>query len=174
VAEEPKGTVLFSEDQRFTQWWVWLILAFDMGLFAYADFKQLILGQPFGSNPASDPSLIAMSIIFGLGLPALLFFARLQTRVATDGFYYRFLPFHVGFRHIPLEEIKSFEAVTYRPLRHYGGYGIRYGMGGRAYNVKGNRGVRIELAGGEKILFGSQRAEALAQALGEAKGQKEN
>jgi hypothetical protein len=42
---------------------------------------------------------------------------------------------------------------------------------GWAYNVRGNRGVQLELANGKRILIGSQRAEELAGAIGEAKGQ---
>ena len=64
------------------------------------------------------------------------------------------------------------EARTYRPILEYGGWGIRYTMGrGWAYNVSGNQGVQLELASGKRILIGSQRAEELARAIGEAKGQ---
>jgi hypothetical protein len=40
-----------------------------------------------------------------------------------------------------------------------------------AYNVSGKEGVQLELANGKRILIGSQRAEELARAIGEAKGQ---
>jgi hypothetical protein len=65
------------------------------------------------------------------------------------------------------------EARTYRPILEYGGWGIRYSPFGQgcAYNVSGNRGVQLELADGQRILIGSQRAEELARAIGEAKGQ---
>jgi hypothetical protein len=39
------------------------------------------------------------------------------------------------------------------------------------YNVSSNQGVQLELANGQRILIGSQRAEELAQAIGQAKGQ---
>jgi hypothetical protein len=61
---------------------------------------------------------------------------------------------------------------TYRPIRDYGGWGIRYGRGGKAYNVSGNRGVMLELSDGQKLLIGSQRPEELANAINLALGKK--
>ena len=58
------------------------------------------------------------------------------------------------------------EVVSYRPLADYGGWGIRSGRDGeRVLNARGNRGVRLDLADGSRLLIGSQRPEALALAL---------
>ena len=58
------------------------------------------------------------------------------------------------------------EVVTYRPIADYGFWGIRSGRDGeRALIARGNRGVRLELNDGTKLLIGSQRPEALALAL---------
>jgi hypothetical protein len=64
--------------------------------------------------------------------------------------------------------VKSHEVITYSPLRDYGGWGIRYGSKGKAYNVSGNRGVRLELSNGKRLLFGSQRPEELSEAVAAA------
>ena len=58
--------------------------------------------------------------------------ANLQTTVRPDGLYIRFYPFHLSQRKIPLEKVVSFRALTYRPIRDYGGWGLRFGKGGRA------------------------------------------
>jgi len=55
--------------------------------------------------------------------------------------------------------------LTYSPISDYGGWGIRYGSIGKAYNVSGNRGVQLELLNGERILIGSQKPEELAAAI---------
>ena len=68
-------------------------------------------------------------------------------------------------RTIRLSQIRSCEVVTYHPLLEYGGWGIRGWGGNVALNARGNRGVRLELDGGKRVLVGSQRPEALAQAL---------
>lgn len=68
-------------------------------------------------------------------------------------------------RRIPFAEIRRVHARTYRPLREFGGWGIRWGGRGRmAYNVSGNRGVEVELTDGRTVMVGSQSPDALAEA----------
>jgi hypothetical protein len=59
------------------------------------------------------------------------------------------------------------EALTYRPIKDFGGWGVRWAARGIVYNARGKRGVRMVLASGERVLVGSQRAEDLARAIGE-------
>ena len=67
---------------------------------------------------------------------------------------------------MPIGTIRSIEVVTYRPIADYGFWGIRTGRDGeRALIARGNRGVRLELADGTRLLIGSQRPEALAAAM---------
>jgi hypothetical protein len=56
-------------------------------------------------------------------------------------------------------------ARTYKPLSEYGGWGIKYGRSGWAYNIIGDQGVQLELDNGKRILIGSQHAEELEQAI---------
>lgn len=166
MVERNNGSLLFRETQYFRQPWIWLIVLGIFALFAYLIVQQLILGKPVGNNPASDTELIILVVIFGLGLPLLFFMTKLVVEVRDDGLYIRFFPFHFSFRKIPLEDLKTCEARTYSPLKEYGGWGIRYGPKGKAYNVSGNRGVQLEPANGKRILIGSQKPEELAEAIG--------
>ena len=43
--------IIFTERQKFNQWWLWLILAVINGIFLFGLIKQLIFGQQFGENP---------------------------------------------------------------------------------------------------------------------------
>ncbi|MDI6783925.1 MAG: DUF6141 family protein, partial [bacterium] len=88
---------------------------------------------------------------------------KLTTEVHEDGIYIRFEPFVR--KKILFSEMKQYTARTYRPIREYGGWGIRYGWKGTAYNVSGNRGVQLELNNGKRILIGSQRPEELVRAI---------
>ena len=71
-------------------------------------------------------------------------------------------------RRIRLDTITSARAETYNPLGEYGGWGIKMGSTGVALNARGNRGVRLTLQDGRRVLVGSQRPEELAEALGAA------
>ncbi len=57
------------------------------------------------------------------------------------------------------------ETITHDIARDYGGYGIRSTREGKAYVAGGDRGVRVTLDKGEKLVVGSQRPDELAAAL---------
>ncbi len=155
----------FHEVQQFRQVWIWVLVCALAGLMWYAAVSQLLLHRPYGDRPMPDILLVIFWIIFGLGLPALFFFGRLVTEVRDDGIYIRFLPFHRSFRRIAFTEVKQYKVRTYRPIREYGGWGIRHGRNGKAYNVSGDRGVQLELWDGQRLLIGSLRAEELERAI---------
>ena len=163
---------LYRETQHFRQLWLWLPVLFISLLSIYGLIQQLFLGIPFGSNPAPDTVLVIIAVVFGLMLPVFLYKTNLTTEVHSDGLYIRFFPFHLSFHKIALEDIKGFEVRIYRPLRDYGGWGIRYGRQGKAYNVSGNRGVQLVLSDGKRLLIGSQKPEAFAEALSLASGKR--
>ncbi|MDH3261029.1 MAG: DUF6141 family protein [Acidimicrobiia bacterium] len=165
------GPASFREVQGFRQWWLWVLLLVTtlgtIGLFGYGIFVQIIQGTPWGDKPMSDAALLATGIgttILVVGLTALLLSARLVTEVRSDGLHVRFFP--MKWKAIPYETIASYHTRTYRPVRDYGGWGIRWGRDGKAYIVVGNEGLQLLLGDGEKILIGSQRPQELEAALG--------
>lgn len=89
--------------------------------------------------------------------------ARVDTEAGGDGVRVRLFPFR--WWHIRPDEIASAEVRTYRPIREYGGWGLRYGPGGWAYNARGDRGVQLVLRDGRRVLIGSGRAEELLAAI---------
>ena len=174
---ESEGTVApgrssFREEQQFRQPWLVglmvVVLALTVGIWAYAFWTQLVRGEPFGDEPMSDAALVAMGCgvtLLMIGVTALLWVARLETEVRDDGLHVRYRGLLVN-RLIPYGEIESCEARAYRPLLEYGGWGVRWSFRhGKAYNVRGNRGVQLELTRGRKLLVGSQRADELAAAI---------
>ena len=169
---ENEGAPVFREVQRFRQVWVWAVVLALSGLMWYAAVVQLVFRRPFGTNPMPDGVLIVFWLLFGAGMPALFLYTRLITEVRRDGVYLRYLPFHRRFRKIAFEDIKDYEVQTYRPLRDYGGWGIRYGAKGKAYNVSGNQGVQLEFVKGGRLLIGSQRPQELWQAIRAGAGRR--
>jgi len=139
-----------------------------IGFFAYAMYKQLLLGEPVGDRPMGDTLLMVFGtfyILLGALLLYMYFAGRLETEVRSDGLYIRFIPFHFKSSHIPLDGVTECEALTYRPIRDYGGWGIRRGVGKKAYNVSGNEGVELRFEDGSKLLIGSKKSRQLAAAL---------
>lgn len=68
-------------------------------------------------------------------------------------------------RHVPLDRIQSVETIDHDPVRDFGGYGIKSTRAGTAYLAGGGGAVRLTLAGGEKLVVGSKRANELATLL---------
>jgi len=156
---------LYREVQHFRQLWLWILLLSISLTTIWGMVQQLFLGKPFGNNPAPDTVLIVIVIIFGFGFPYAFYKMNLTTEVRSDGIYYRFFPFHLSFHKIRLEDLTKYEVRTYSALKDYGGWGIRYGWSGRAYNVSGNHGVQLEFSNGGRLLFGSQKPEEFAKAI---------
>jgi hypothetical protein len=170
--ENHETKILFQEVQRFRQWWLWVLIIglpfLGTGPLIYAVYQQIILGKPWGDNPLDNTALlITAGVVSGvnLGLPVLFYFFKLITEVRSDGVYVRYVPFHWSFQRISLDTVRAVHALTYRPLMEYGGWGIRYAGGGKAYNVSGNRGVRLDFSDGKHLLIGSQAPEELSQAI---------
>ena len=138
-------------------------------LFGWFIFKNFFTSSVPGNVPLSRtaPGIIGSLVyLLGVGIFFFVFYVmRLKTDVRRDGLHVRFFP--LMSRVIPFDEITRCEVRTYRPIREYGGWGIRSGLGGTgaAFNVSGNRGVQLELSGGKRLLIGSQKPEELAAAI---------
>lgn len=133
---------IFKESQKFSQWWLWLLL--------------LSLGALlFYMGPGNLGALILLVI-------SLLFlFMRLNTRVDTEGIKFNFFPFVK--RDYRWHEITSAKVVDYGFV---GGWGIRlFTSYGTIYNVKGSKGLAVQLKNGKKFCLGTQKPEELKNSL---------
>jgi hypothetical protein len=89
----------------------------------------------------------------------------LVTEVRYDSLYVRYDPLQFHSHKISYGEIRKYEIRTYSALKEYGGYGIRNGKKGKAYNVFGNKGIQFEFKDGKQLLVGTQRPEEFFSAL---------
>jgi len=147
----------FNETQRFSQWWLWLILLGTWGAIVYAIFQE-------------PPKSIIAYFVTGFsafGLPILFWQMRLSTRITSDGIYVRFVPFHLKEQFYAWDLIESAQVRTYSPLREYGGWGNKYGFNGqgKVYNVSGNQGLQLIFKSGEKLLIGTQKSAEIQAAV---------
>ena len=147
----------FKETQRFTQWWLWLVLLGSWGSMIYS----------FWVTAKFEPISILSFSVFALGLPVLFWQMRLITRITEEGVYVRFIPFHFKEQFYPWEGIESAQVRTYSPLMEYGGWGIKYGFNGqgKVYNVAGDQGLQLVFKSGEKLLIGTQKSIEIQAAI---------
>lgn len=158
--------ILFTERQKFKQWWVWLILLGINGLFLFGLFKQIIDGEQFGDKPMSNVGLL---IATGVTLLLTLLFLnlRLDTEIKNDGIYVRFFPFHLTFKHYNWDSLTKSFVRQYSPISEYGGWGLRLGLFGKgtAFNVSGDKGLQLEFSNHKKLLIGTNQPEELNETL---------
>ncbi len=163
--DSPGDNVVYREEQRFRQIWILLLVGFIAILAWYSFLLQIVIGEPFGTNPGPDILVLALLVIFGIIFPVWFLVMRLEVQVTQTDLRFRLFPLHLQWREFPLATIAEAEAITYRPIIEYGGWGIRIGRKGMAYNVSGNRGVQVTLEGGRSFLLGSLQPERLATAI---------
>jgi hypothetical protein len=163
------GTALYREEQRFRQWWVWVLVLGVAAVAWWGFVQQILVGRQFGDNPAPDWAVALIWVIFGLGLPLLFWSLVLIIEVMPEVVRIRLRPLTT--RVIPVTEVATVEVRKYRPMREYGGWGVKgWTQNKVAYNVSGTQGVDLTLADGRRVLLGSQRPDELATVINAATG----
>lgn len=160
--------ILFSETQRFKQWWLWILLIGINGLMIYGVFTQVINGHTFGEKPASNSQLLigaALSLLISIFVLSF----RLDTQIKTDGIYVRLFPLQLTYRFFSWKSLLKCYVRKYNAIAEYGGWGLRLGLfgKGRAYNISGDEGLQLEFTNGKKLLIGTQKPQELTEVIEE-------
>lgn len=153
----------FTERQRAGPWWAGVLV----GVAAVGAWIGAV--GIWAGSAGSGVGAVVLVVVVGLGLPIGFATIRLDVTVDEDAVRVRLFP--LMRRTIPLGDIAAVEARRYRPVREYGGWGIK-GWSTRkiAYNLRGDEGVDLTLRNGRRVLLGSQRPAELAAAIRAARG----
>ena len=146
----------YKEVQRFTQWWIWILLLGLTLIPVYGVIQQLIGGKPMGDHPMSDTGLIIFLLLM-LAFDYFFWMIRLITEIDAESIQIKFFPFVQ--REIKWSEVESYEIVGYGFV---GGWGIRIGTQyGTVYNTRGRIGLALEMKNGKKCCIGTQQESEL-------------
>ena len=155
----------FQEVQKFTQWWLWLIL-----LAAAAIPAVLVLLQAAGIAETLDApaDYVGLGIYGAIMIILLVLFGLMKLRTEIDDKEIRvhFPPFVK--RVTRWDEVEKAEVVDYGFV---GGWGIRiWTRFGTVYNVKGRKGLALSLKNGKKFLVGTQKEAELQLLMRKLRG----
>ncbi|MEO9570316.1 MAG: hypothetical protein ABJH82_02775 [Polaribacter sp.] len=156
---------IFKEEQRFTQTWLIVVLAFSVIVPITVITKEYLEKD---SNMSTNKFIITLAgVLISI---SLIFFFKLTTRIDEKGIHYQFFPFHFSIKLIPWHEISKAGIRTYFPISEFGGWGLKGGFffnkgRGKAINVSGDIGIQLVLKNGEKLLIGTQKKEEAKQVL---------
>lgn len=140
--------VAFVEEQKFTQWWLWLLLfaITAVPLFAFIE----------GGTLPSATFVIVMGLII-----VLFGILKLKTRIDKECIsmiYFPFIKKSVGW-----DQISEASVIDYGFV---GGWGIRvWTKYGTVYNVRGKIGLLLKLKNGKSFVIGTQKEAELRDAL---------
>lgn len=129
--------VVFLEVQKPTQWWLWFIILIFLFSSLYVSIHEF----------TKTDSLMNwenwVSVLIPFLISILFFIMRLKTRIDSKGVFVQFIPFHLKEHFFSWNDIQNCALREYSPVGEYGGWGIKYGMGGvgKAYNISGNIGL---------------------------------
>ncbi|MBP8605448.1 MAG: hypothetical protein KBI46_06375 [Phycisphaerae bacterium] len=151
---------LWTESQRWP-WFLSLILLSGTVVLAAVVVLLILTTELL----PSAKTILGIAGLAAALLDILLASLRLVSEVYPDRIEIYFAPLHFPCRKIGWDEIEKIYARQYSPVAEYGGWGIRCGKSGGAYNIKGNQGIQIELKNGRKFLVGTQQPDAFMQAV---------
>lgn len=141
---------LFTEKQRFNQWWLWLLLAVSLAVPAILLFKE-----------ASEKSGGFSGLIIILSVIILFVILRMTTVVTKEKIQLTYFPF-VN-KTINLADIETMKVINYGFV---GGWGIRFWTQyGTVYNVRGNKGLHIKFKNGKQLVIGTQKPQELEKVV---------
>ena len=156
----------FKEEQRFNQWWIWVITIVPIAIALFFIGRDISL-EIEANTVTTEDWLPLLIILFPVILMIMFNLTKLETTIRSEGIYYRFKPFRRKPRFHKWSEIEKVYVRKYNPIKEYGGWGVKTGMSksGTAYNVRGNMGLQLELNSGKKILIGTQKPQELERVI---------
>lgn len=146
--------VYFEEEQPFNQVWLWALMGAET-LLVLLPMVLMKVGIP----------IIALAAFVMLLTLVLMGSLKLKTRIDDEGVHFKMNVIHWKEQTIPWSDIGQIYVRTYSPIKEYGGWGVRYGSQGKAYNVKGNFGIQIVKKNGKRVLIGTQQPDEAAISL---------
>ncbi len=152
----------FSETQRFTQIWGWIILLISIvvTIIGFVRFTR-------SENARNINPIFYLVFLLPLGLGVLFFTMKLETHIDEKGISYRFFPFRMEESRIDWDNVQKVYVREYNPTKEYGGWGIRGTNNNEAVNVAGHEGIQIIFKNGKKLLIGTQKPEQIQRLIDE-------
>ena len=160
VTAIPAPTAVYHEEQLFG-WWVYALMASIVAIVCVACVPRTI---PDGGHGPSVPVVLLAILTMPTALTVGLLRMTTEVTASRVEVWFGWVPTYR--RCLDAGSIRRVEVVTYRPLTDCGGWGIRNGRDGeRVLNARGDRGVRLHLLDGSRLLIGSQTPEMLAASI---------
>ena len=166
--------------REVTPWPLWVTLLIWVsglggGLAVLAPAYK-ILSESGGAGADIDKRVLRF-ILGGLVMLMPLFFQLLWgamiVEVSPDELTATFGRLGWPTKRIAFDDVAAMEPVTYRPIREFGGWGIRFAGGGKsAWTTRGDKALKVELKDGKTVYVGSDKPERLLSRIAAVVGHR--
>ena len=143
--------------------WVALGIAFllSVGRLSYELYGITVLARSAEDWGAGEMTLITGGLIVLFTLIVLVFM-RLDVEVRSDHVFIGFGSIHLVHKRIWYKDIEGVRPTSFRPLRDFGGWGIKWRGKRTAWTIRGHQAVVVKLRNGREIYVGSMFPQRLA------------
>lgn len=161
---------LFSEEQKHSHPWVWLVMFPAISLLIYFIVFFNEDGKINLADQGDRTGVIIMGVVFFVmmvGLTTLFYKMKLTTIINTDGIYIKFPPIIDKERFISKAEICRYELIEYKNKRGRRKSRIktRLQKSGKSYTLSAKTGLLIHLTNEKKVLVDTDRRQAIKSAM---------
>jgi hypothetical protein len=159
--------MIFTENQSFRIKWFALIVALGSALLLF-DF-YVTKRVEFNILPSTYLTLLFIILFSSL----IFFLIDFNTRIDGYGIHLKTSKIPSNGWKLNWGEVQRAFIRECNPLIEYRGWGIRKSRkNGRAFTVRGRKGLQLELINGEKIFIGTQKTDELKKVLNHLKEQQ--
>lgn len=151
------------EETAVWPWWAATVTYLAAGGGVVVGILDVLQGLATGRpDVVVRGALIAVGAL-ALGVALQVVLGRLRVTVSRTSVLLTYGYTGLVQKLVSFEEIEDVEPVRYSPVREFGGWGIRFGGGGRkAWTIRGDGAVVLTLDNGTRFYVGSERPERLA------------
>jgi hypothetical protein len=155
AVQAEKATAMYNEEQMLPSPLLIFVALLSVGVFIAPVLYAWRAGQ-------FHPGMVWVAVA---PIAIMLFLTAVRLKTSADDV-------HVTARIWPLpaaqwkySDIQKVEEIEYSPMADFGGWGIRFGLGGKIYSMRGNRAVKLSLSSGKIVYLGTQEPSALASEI---------
>ena len=123
----------------------------------------------FTPNPGATSIFLLAAVMATGAILCLLVYGGIRVQVSPDEIQVKLGAWGIPLMKLGSDELAEISVHSFSPLADFGGWGIRFGRGMRAYFFRGNRGVMVRTTRGRRYLIGSDQPEVLEVVLKQAR-----
>lgn len=161
-----RDAVLYRERTPYP-WWARAIL---WSAVAGGALATLLVDQDGGTTPAARVGTAAGLLALGVAFELLL--GGLLVEVRPEGLRFGLGNARLLRGRIAWNDIARLESVRYRPIREFGGWGLRGTRRRRAWTARGDRAVVLHLVDGREVWLGSDSPQRLEERIRAVAGER--